>query len=54
MKRKPRLYVEYMEVLIFRNTTPGHRLRWSCTGYAADTLEGMKALIRAAKRGALD
>ena len=41
-------YHEYRGVIISRATEP-HRLRWSALGYgAADTLAGMKALIRAA------
>lgn len=40
----------YRGVLISRNDGPGHRLRWSALGYgAADTLAGMKALIRDAQ-----
>ena len=47
---KQRLVVEYMGESIMRNTCPGYALRWSCLGYgAADTLQGMKALIREAK-----
>jgi hypothetical protein len=38
--------VEYRGVIIWRNE-PGYGLRWYATGYgAADTLAGMKALIR--------
>jgi hypothetical protein len=41
-------YHEYRGVTIWRATEPG-RLRWSAMGYgAADTLAGMKALIREA------
>lgn len=48
--RKQRLVVEYMGEFIMRNTSPGYALRWSCLGYgAADTLQGMKDLIREAK-----
>jgi hypothetical protein len=49
--RKQRLIVEYMGEFIMRNTSPGHALRWSCLGYgAADTLQGMKDLIRECKQ----
>jgi hypothetical protein len=42
----PKGYHEYRGVIIWRATEPG-RLRWSAIGYgAADTLAGMKALIR--------
>ena len=41
-------YHVYGGVIIWRATEPG-RLRWSAIGYgAADTLAGMKALIRGA------
>lgn len=51
--RKPRLVVTYRGVNIWRNTEPGHRLRWSALGYgAADTLEGMRRLIRDAQEAA--
>jgi len=47
-----RLVVEYMGETIFRNTEPGYRLRWYCMGYgAADTLAGMKQLIKESKTG---
>lgn len=43
-------YVEYMGVIIWRSTEPGAYVRYSALRVgAADTLEGMKALIRAAK-----
>ena len=42
--------VQYMGVTIWRNTTPGARLRWSAIGYgAADTLEGMRRMIKGAR-----
>lgn len=48
--RKFRLIVHYRGEVIFRNTSPGYALRWSCTGFgAADTLDGMKRLIRESK-----
>lgn len=48
-KRKLRLTVEYKGVTIWRNTTRPGALRWSAIGYgAADTLAGMKELIRGA------
>lgn len=41
---------EYFGVMIWRNDTPGYRLRWSALGgFAADTLEGIKQLIREAR-----
>jgi len=49
--KKQRLVVEYMGETIWRNIDRPHALRWSCLGYgAADTLQGMKSLIREAKR----
>ena len=44
--RKLKLIHEYRGVTIFRNTEPGFRLRWSALGFAADTLAGIKSLIR--------
>ena len=45
--KKPRMFLEYYGVMIFRNTEPGSRLRWSARGgFAADTLAGIKAAIR--------
>lgn len=47
-----RNFVAYRGVIIWRNTRPGHALRWSATGYgAADTLAGMRALIRESLAG---
>ena len=47
MKRKARNFVDYRGVTIWRKTSFGPQLRWSAIGYgAADTLEGMKRLIR--------
>lgn len=47
---KARDIVPYMGEYIFRNTSRPNALRWSCIGYgAADTLQGMKQLIREAK-----
>jgi len=44
--RNMKSYHVYRGVIIWRATEPG-RLRWSAIGYgAADTLAGMKALIR--------
>lgn len=41
-----KLYHEYKGAIIWRNTEP-HKLRWYSLGYgAADTLAGMKQLIR--------
>lgn len=41
---------EYRGVTICRNTGPGARLRWTALGgFAADTLQGIKSLIRQAK-----
>ena len=41
---------KYMGVIIFRNTEPGYRLRYTALTskgmLAADTLEGIKELIR--------
>jgi hypothetical protein len=40
-------YHTYYGVTIWRNTKPGYRLRWSALGgFAADTLAGIKQLIR--------
>lgn len=40
-------YREYMGHILWRNTEPGSRLRWSALGIgASDTLAGMKSLIR--------
>jgi hypothetical protein len=36
----------YRGVTIWRNDSPGHRLRWTAGRLAADTLQGLKALIR--------
>lgn len=47
--RKPRLVVPYMGENIYRNTGPGFtgaRLKWTCGRLAADTLDGIKRLIR--------
>lgn len=44
--RKPVLTFEYRGVTVFRNTSPGSALRWSGGGYAADTQEGIRRLIR--------
>jgi hypothetical protein len=45
-------FVHYRGVIIWRNTRPGYALRWSATGFgAADTLAGMKALIRESLAG---
>ncbi len=50
MSLRPRDVVTYMGVNLYRNTTPGSRLRWSALGYgAADTLAGMKSLVKEAK-----
>jgi hypothetical protein len=46
MARTPRLIVHYRGHVIFRNTAPGSRLRWSAGRFAADTLAGIKYLIR--------
>jgi hypothetical protein len=49
-KRKARAIVWYRGEAIFRNVSAGYALRWSCTGYgAADTLQGMKELIKGGK-----
>jgi hypothetical protein len=49
-KRKARAVVHYMGEIIFRNMSAGYALRWSCIGYgAADTLQGMKELIKGGK-----
>ena len=49
-KRKARAIVWYRGEAIFRNMSAGYALRWSCTGYgAADTLQGMKELIKGGK-----
>lgn len=40
---------EYRGRIIWHNERPGHALRWTAAGgLAADTLAGIKALIRAA------
>jgi hypothetical protein len=45
-------FVHYRGVIIWRNARPGYALRWSATGFgAADTLAGMKALIRESLAG---
>ena len=37
----------YFGVAIWRRTEPGYQLRWSALGgFAADTLAGLKQLIR--------
>lgn len=36
----------YCGVTIWRNTAPGYALRWTGGGMAADTLAGLKRLIR--------
>lgn len=42
---------QYRGATIWRNDRPGHGLRWHALGYgAADTLAGMKALIREAQQ----
>ena len=44
--------VTYYGVNIWRNLKPGYRLKWSATGFgAADTLAGMKQLIKQALKG---
>lgn len=46
MTRKTRNVLEYRGRLVFRCTIPGYRLKWSSGRLAADTLAGIKALIR--------
>lgn len=36
----------YFNHSIYRNTEPGYRLRWTSGRLAADTLAGIKQLIR--------
>jgi hypothetical protein len=36
----------YYGVLIWRNTQPGYKLRWTAGRLAADTLAGIRSLIR--------
>lgn len=45
----------YFGVNIYRRTTPGYQLRWSTVehGLAADTLSGIRKLIREAVKGRL-
>lgn len=46
MARRSRTVVTYRGINLWRATEPG-RLRWSALGYgSADTLAGMKALVR--------
>lgn len=56
MKTKTRLARLYRGVAIFPNTAPGYALRWSARHdgkpLAADTLQGIKRLIREAKERA--
>lgn len=48
-KCRVHLYHDYMGVTIWRNTAPG-KLRWTALGgFAADTLGGIKRLIREAR-----
>ena len=45
-----KLHHTYYGVTLWRNTEPGYRLRWSALGgFAADTLAGLKQLVRAAQ-----
>lgn len=47
MKTKP--FHHYRGRIIWRATSPGYALRWSCRGIgAADTLAEIKAIIRRA------
>jgi len=43
---------EYFGVSIWRNMAPGYALRWMAGRFAADTLAGIRALIREEARGA--
>lgn len=47
------MHSTYFGVDIYRNTEPGYRLRYRARtrigGIAADTLDGIRALIRAAR-----
>ncbi len=46
MKQAKNYYL-YKGVIIWRNTRPGHYLKYNAIGYgAADTLKGMKELIK--------
>jgi hypothetical protein len=36
----------YFGVTIWRKTTPGYQLRWTAGRLAADTLQGIRQLIR--------
>jgi hypothetical protein len=51
-KRTVRQYLTYMGVIIWRNVDP-NKLRWYTVegGFAADTLDGIKQLIRESKNG---
>lgn len=46
---KTKIYIEYRNCIIFRNTEAGYKLRYSArttAGYvSADTLKGIKKLI---------
>jgi hypothetical protein len=43
---------EFFGVTIWRNTSPGYRLRWTAGRFAADTLDGIRRLIRDDAKGA--
>ena len=49
-RKPPRLIVEYMGVNMYRKTTPGYALPWSCNcngvNLSADTQNGLRELIR--------
>lgn len=42
-----KLHSIYFGVTIWRKTTPGYQLRWTAGRLAADTLAGIRELIRA-------
>ena len=55
MTKTLRTYFEYRGVTVFRKTEPGSALRWSARStngdpLAADTVEGIKQLIRESER----
>lgn len=49
-KRQPRLIVEYRGVNMYRKTSPGYALPWSCNcngvNLSADTQAGLREMIR--------
>lgn len=44
--KQPKLHRTYFGINIWWNDKPGYSLRWTGGGYAADTLAGLKAIIK--------